>query len=128
MPTKLGHSLHGTETVQHATYKFRVFCVSQTFVQKFHTWQAMSDGNDYLTGTICGSRILRIREPLGTQSPKPFPGTFLPENLEHFFLDLANLDSVSKVRNWFPPTPPPPPWTWEFKILANLDSASKVGN
>ena len=32
----------------------------------------------------CGSRILRIREPLGTQSPKPFPGTFLPENLENF--------------------------------------------
>ena len=23
-------------------------------------------------------------EPLGTQSPKPFPGTFLPENLENF--------------------------------------------
>ena len=31
----------------------------------------------------CGSRILCIREPLGTQSPKLFPGTFLPENLEN---------------------------------------------
>ena len=40
---------------------------------------------------------------------------------------LANLDSASKVGNWFPLTPLPP-WTWEFGILANLDSASKVGN
>ena len=40
---------------------------------------------------------------------------------------LANLDSASKVENWFPPTPPPPQ-TWEFGILANLDLASIVGN
>ena len=128
---------------------------------------------------------LPIFVPLGTQSRKPFPGTFLPENLENFsqnffFFFLANMDS--KVGNWFhqphPPTPkmgtldfskfglsikswklvsPPPPlkmgtldfskfglsiksWKlvsmnppappkkWELWILANLDSASKVGN
>ena len=38
-------------------------------------------------------------------------------------LDLENLKLT--FGNWFPPTPP---WTWEFGILANLDSASKVGN
>ena len=27
-----------------------------------------------------------------------------------------------------PPPPPPPTCTWEFWIVANLDSASKVGN
>ena len=46
---------------------------------------------------------LCIREPLGTQSQKLFPGTFLPENLESFsqkFFFLANLDSALKVGNW----------------------------
>ena len=77
----------------------------------------------------CGSRIQSIREPLGTQSPKPFPGTFLPKNFENFsqkkILFLANLDSAST-----PPHQHPHPThqTWEFGILANLNSASKVGN
>ena len=38
-------------------------------------------------------------------------------------LDLENLKLI--FGNWFLPTPP---CTWEFEILANLDSASKVGN
>ena len=70
--------------------------------------------------------------------------------------NLANLDSATKVGNWFPRTPPengnfgfqqiwtqqqkleigfhenlpppPPPPKWELWILANLDSATKVGN
>ena len=33
---------------------------------------------------ICGSRILRIREPLVVEQAISFRGTFLPENLEHF--------------------------------------------
>ena len=57
---------------------------------------------------VCGSRI---REPLGTQSPKPFPGTFLPEN---FFFLLANLDSASKVKSWVHHTHPPPPGHGNF--------------
>ena len=65
---------------------------------------------------ICGSRILRTREPLGTQSPKPFPGTFLPENLEnflHFFFFLFQQiwTQHQKLEIWFPTPPPPPPKT-----------------
>ena len=30
------------------------------------------------------SEFFVARVSLGTQSPKPFPGTFLPENLENF--------------------------------------------
>ena len=43
--------------------------------------------------------------------------------------DLENLKLT--FINWFPPTNHPPPphhWTWEFGILANFNSASKVGN
>ena len=61
---------------------------------------------------FCGS--LSYSEPLCIQSRKPFPGTFLPENLEKFFAKnffffffIANLDSASKVGNWFHPPPPP---------------------
>ena len=32
----------------------------------------------------CGLHILHICKPLGTQSRKPFPGTFLPKILENF--------------------------------------------
>ena len=83
---------------------------------------------------------------------KTKPLCFLPENLENFLQKKiffsANLDSASKVENWFyqPPPPPqdmgildfskfelsikfprapPPPSTWEFWILANLNPASK---
>ena len=93
--------------------------------------------------------LYRIREPLGTQSP--FPGTILPEN---FFFSKFGLS----IKSWklgpptFPPPPPDmgildfskfelsikswklvstnthPPSTWEFWVLANLNSASKVGN
>ena len=61
-------------------------------------------------------RYTSYSEPLCIQSRKPFPGTFLPENLENFlqkkkFFFKANLDSASKVGNWFhqPRAPPPPP-------------------
>ena len=71
---------------------------------------------------FCGSPILRIGEPLGTQSPKTKPFQFLSENLENFsqffFFFLANLDLASNSMR------PPPPPTWEFWILANLNSAS----
>ena len=112
----------------------------------------------------CGSRILRTREPLGTQKSKTIPRHFFARKLRKFsanslikmFLDfskfglsikswklvsttppsphqtwefgiLAKLDSASKVGNWFPPNPPPPHRTWEFGILANWTQHQKLG-
>ena len=52
---------------------------SATALQVPTTASTSNDG-EIKTGTFmfcCGSHILSICEPLGTQSPKPFPGTFL---------------------------------------------------
>ena len=102
-------------------------------------------------------RYTSYSEPLCIQSRKPFPGTFLPENLEHFsqkkkfFFSKFGLS----IKSWILVPPPPPPhthtqngnfgiyqiWTrhqipqhppppakWEFWILANLNSASNSAN
>ena len=57
-----------------------------------------------LVWIVCGSRILR--EPLGTPSPKPFPGTFLAKNLENFSEKKFGLS----IKSWklVPPMPLPP--------------------
>ena len=57
------------------------------------------------------------------------PSLFIPSYHQTWeFWILANLDSASKVGNWFHQPPQSHQQAWEFWILANLDSASKVGN
>ena len=66
-------------------------------------------------------RYTSYSEPLCTQSRKPFPGTFLPENLENFsqknffFFSIFELS----IKSWklVPPTNPPPSPLWQMGIL-----------
>ena len=59
--------------------------------------------------------------------PNP-PTPTHPLTLDMGILDFSKFELSIKSWKLVPPPPPPPPSIWEFWMLANLNSASKVGN
>ena len=126
-----GHDLHGLTVVMTILIPFNHYRVSSH--SYWVDFRARNESN------YCGLHILCIYANHLVLKVQTIPRHFFARKLRKFlanslvkmFLDFSKFGLSTK--SWklvsTNSTPPPPPhWTWEFGILTNLDSASKVGN